>query len=51
MVYSCVGQSGTIIVLGKFKKKKKKKIWMDLVHNGGGGFGPCPLFMFFLLLM
>ena len=20
------------------KKKKKKNIWMDLVHNGGGGF-------------
>ena len=32
--------------LGKFKKKKN--IWMDLVHNGGGGgLGPSPLFTFF----
>ena len=36
-------------------KLNKKNIWMDLVHNGGGGgvggFGPSPLFTFFLLLM
>ena len=33
---------------GKLKKKK----WMDLVHNGGGGLRLSPLFMFvFLLLM
>ena len=30
------------------KEVKQTNIWMDLVHNGGGGgFGLSPLFMFF----
>ena len=31
-------KNNILMALGKFKKKTQKNIWMDLVHNGGGGF-------------